>query len=419
MQFIEALRLKSKLFFLFILIAAALIIVAILGSTHINAMKKNIDAVYFGSLVPVIELNEIIQTYNNELSNAIYKSARDELTPDETLLQITHSLKKIDKTYSSYMSHFKRENELEYVEYVAAEIEATKSYFLKIHTKVLEGKDLKKLNINLLEKKVSYINSVLQKLIKYEVDVAQYERGKFLKHYHATMKQVGIVLLFILFAVLVISYYVFSSIQKDHTELQATTRKLKKANKKLENVSYTDVLTGLHNRRYFNYVYERELKRAKRAKSFITFMMLDVDYFKQYNDTYGHIQGDLALQSVAKVLKESLKRPSDYVFRLGGEEFGILLSETDPLSSGKIAAGLCDAIRAEEIEHKGSNAGAFLTFSIGIVCCIADDSLDDELLLSRADETLYKAKKAGRDRFMITTDVSRAVAQTLEEELIA
>ena len=99
----------------------------------------------------------------------------------------------------------------------------------------------------------------------------------------------------------------FKSIQTTHTKLEITTKKLKRANKKLENVSYTDSLTSLHNRRYFNFIYDKEIKRAKREKNYITFMMLDIDYFKQFNDTYGHIEGDYALKSVAKVLKDILK----------------------------------------------------------------------------------------------------------------
>jgi len=419
MQVIETLKLKSKLFFLFVLIALGLIAVAILGTVHINAMKKNIDVVYFGSLIPVVELNEIVYAYNNELSNTIYKSARGEVSPDETLLKIKQSLQSIDKTYLDYMSHFKRDSEMEYAEYVAAEIEMTKNYFLKIYTAVLQGRDLKKINLNLLETKVSSINLVIQKLINYEVDVARYERKIFLKSYNKIMKQLGLFLLLILFGVLAISYSVFRGIQKNHSRLQITTSKLQKANKKLEALSYTDVLTGLHNRRYFNYIYEKELKRAKRVKNYITFMMLDVDYFKQYNDLYGHLEGDAALKSVAKVLKDRLKRPSDYIFRLGGEEFGVLLIDTDESNSARIARELCDSLRAREIKHEGSKAHNFLTISIGVVCCIADEALDDEVLLSRADETLYRAKEAGRDRYIITSNASRAEAQKVEEESIA
>ena len=163
---------------------------------------------------------------------------------------------------------------------------------------------------------------------------------------------------------------VFKSIQRDQTALEVTTKKLKRANKKLENVSYTDSLTGLYNRRYFNLIYDRELKRAKRTHNYITFMMLDIDYFKQYNDTYGHIEGDFALKSVAKVLNDTLKRPGDFVFRLGGEEFGVLLAETSESNSATIARNICDAIRGREIKHKNSKVNEFLTISVGVACCI-------------------------------------------------
>ncbi len=212
-----------------------------------------------------------------------------------------------------------------------------------------------------------------------------------------------------------ISYSVFKSIQADHTKLELVTKKLKRLNKKLENVSYTDSLTSMHNRRYFNLVYSRELKRARRTHSYITFMMLDIDFFKQYNDTYGHIEGDFALKSVAKVLKDTLQRPSDFVFRLGGEEFGVLLTQTDESNSAKLARSICDAVRDRQIKHEGSKANQYLTISIGVVCCVADDALNDEVLLTRADEMLYEAKDTGRDRYIITSNVSEAKTQPIED----
>ncbi|MBN2817095.1 MAG: diguanylate cyclase [Campylobacterales bacterium] len=418
MQFIEALKLKSKLFFLFLLITIGLMTVGVLGTMHINAMKKNIDSLYFGSLIPVTELNDIIQTYNNGLESTLFKASRLELSPDETLRKIEESLKNIEAKWLSYSQRFKRDEELVYMNYAASEIENTNKYFLKLYTYVKKGKSLSSLNINTLEKKIFFVNGVIEKLINYEVSIAQYERKKFLQNYEQTLKQLGIFLVLIILAVLIISYYVFRSIQKDQTQLELATSRLKKANKKLENVSYTDVLTGLHNRRYFNHIYERELKRAKRANNYITFMMLDIDYFKQYNDTYGHLEGDFALKSVAKVLKDRLKRPSDYVFRLGGEEFGVLLSETDESNSAKLARDICDAIKARELKHEGSKISEYVTISIGVVCCIADDALDDEIMISRADEMLYRAKEEGRDRYVITSNVSRAKAQIIEDDVL-
>ncbi len=406
MQFIEALKLRSKLLFLFILITLGLITTAIMGNVHIEMMKKNIDRIYFGSLVPVTELNGIIQTYNNSIFNMLNQSKRLEISPSQTAQELYFALKNINKKWKSYENHFKRDDEKSYVAYANLEIKSINNYFKKIYQVSKNDHSLTKLNMNTLEKKIAFINAVLQKLITYEVDVARYEHKKFLQNYTQGKIQLGTILVAIMLAILSISLYVFRSIQKDQTQLEHTTKKLKLANKKLENVSYTDALTGLHNRRYFNYVYERELKRAKRSISYITFMMLDIDFFKQYNDTYGHVEGDYALKSVAKVLQDTLKRPSDYVFRLGGEEFGVLVTDTDESNSAKLARDICDAIRGRELKHEKSTVNEFVTISIGVVCCMADDALNDEILISRADEMLYEAKKTGRDRYIITSNVS-------------
>ena len=416
MQFIEALKLRSKLLFLFLLITMGLVSVGVMGTTYVNAMKKNIDFLYFGSLVPVTELNEILQKYHNGLADTLYKASRNELSRSETISNLEDSLEDIEKKWHSYMSHFKRDDEMEYVEYTNLEIKSINRYFRQILYAAKNGKDLSRISINTLEKKVSYIHRVLQKLINYEVNVANYERKKFLHTYKSILVQIGIILSVIILGILGILLYVFKSIQKDHTQLEIVAKKLKVANKKLENASYTDSLTGLHNRRYFNFIYDRELKRAKRNNTYITFMMLDIDYFKQYNDTYGHVEGDFALKSVAKVLKDTLKRPSDYVFRLGGEEFGVLLSDTDESSSAKLAREICDAVRARELKHENSKVCEFVTISIGVVCCVADEALDNEVLISRADEMLYEAKESGRDRYIITSNVSVATTKTLSEE---
>ncbi|MBU0721416.1 diguanylate cyclase [bacterium] len=406
MQFIEALKLRGKLFFLFILITIGLFAIGIMGAINIESTKKNVDSLYFGSLIPVTELNEIIQMYHNGLAGTIYKAKTAEISPSQTNAQIQNSIAKIQGLWKSYDSHFKRDTELDYVEYVSLEINSVNEYFQKILQMNMDEKNLKNISLHTLEKNIAHVNSVIQKLVKYEVDVAKYEREKFLKKYSSAIAELTIVLTLIIIGVVVIMYYVFKSIQMDHTKLEITTKKLKRVNKKLENVSYTDTLTSLHNRRYFNLVYDQELKRAKRTHSYITFMMLDIDFFKQYNDTYGHIEGDYALKSVAKVLQDVLKRPSDFVFRLGGEEFGILLTQTDDTNSSKLAQYICDSVREREIKHTASKINKYLTVSIGVVCCIADDALDEDMLISKADKMLYQAKDRGRDRYCITTNVS-------------
>ncbi len=419
MRFIEALKLRSKLFFLFILITLGLVGIGIMGALNVNSMKKNIDALYFGSMVPVTELNEILQLYHGDIANTFYRAKGLELSPSETFAHIDASLKKIEKIWASYENHYKRDNEMEYVTYVASEIKTTNDYFNNLLEVQKIGKDLSVLSTNSIHNEIAHIDAIIQKLIKYEVDIAKFERKKFLQGYDVEIIEIGIVLLLIIITVLLILYLVFSSIQKDQIELESMAKKLRSANKKLETVSYTDSLTTLHNRRYFNLVYDRELKRAKRTHSYITFMMIDIDFFKQYNDTYGHIEGDNALKEVAKTLRDSLHRPSDFVFRLGGEEFGILLTQTDEENSAILAQSLCDAVRARRVEHKASKAHEYLTISVGVVCCVADDALDEDMLISHADKMLYKAKESGRNRFVIDSSVTDVTASnepwTIEE----
>ncbi len=416
MQFIEALKLKSKLFILFIMVTIGLISIGIIGAININSMKKNIDSLYFGSLVPVIELNEILQTYHGNLVTTMYRAKNLQISPDEVNAEIQNSLIKIDKYWKTYESHFKRDEELQYIEYVALEVEAINSYFNKVLLLSKNGKSLKNLSITNLEKHISHIHITIKKLINYEIEVAKYERKSFLKRYHSASLKLGTILVLIVLSLLYISIVVFKSIQSEHTKLEIATKKLKRVNKKLENVSYIDSLTELHNRRYFNLVYSREIKRAKRTNSYITFMMLDIDYFKQYNDTYGHIEGDNALKTVAKVLKCRLKRPGDFVFRLGGEEFGVLLTNTDESNSAALARDINEMIKASEIKHENSKVDKYLSISIGVVCCIADEALEEDVVLSRADEMLYEAKDSGRDGYKITTDISMIKAQKVQEQ---
>jgi hypothetical protein len=212
MKFIEALKLRSKLLFLFILITMGLAIIGVVGAVHIKNMKKSIDAVYFGSLVPVTELNEILHTYNATLSKTIYKSQRLELSLGETASDIENALFNIQRKWKSYSSHFKRDDEKEYVDYTSLEIKAINTYFKKILKHTLAGEDLSKISVNTLETKLFHITAVIEKLTNYEVNMAKYQRKVFLQQYNTTISVIGYALTVIILAILFISYYVFTSI---------------------------------------------------------------------------------------------------------------------------------------------------------------------------------------------------------------
>lgn len=416
MNFIDTLKIRSKLFSIFIILSLSLLLIGIMGAININSMKKKFDALYFGSFVPVNELNTILQTYHDNLVSIAYKAKDMKVSPDEIRSEIKLSIETIEKEWSSYESHFKRDNEIAYVEYAASEIKSTNDFFLSIYRTLGSADDIKNISFDQMEKRVMHAHQVIKKLISYEIDLAKYERKNFLLIYDSSLYKIGAFLFIIIISVMVISYYVLKSIQSDQSALESATKKLKIANRRLESASYTDSLTSLHNRRYFNLLYEREIKRAKRDNKYITFMMLDIDYFKQYNDTYGHMKGDAVLKGVAAVFKEVLKRPGDFVFRLGGEEFGVLLTDTSEINSRTIAANICAAVKELKIDHVASKTDKFLTISIGVACCIADGALDEEVLISKADEMLYAAKEGGRDRYNITTHISVATPHKLEVE---
>jgi len=406
MKYLETLQLKKRLFLLFGFITVGLVILGLIGTVNLKRMKTQVDGLYFGSLVPVTELNNILYIYNASLSPTVYKAKYGLVSNDDVKSQIIVSLSQIKKIWNKYKRQYKTTEEMPYINYTSSEINHVNEYFYKVMLASKKNIDLRKLNISLLEKKVEHISLVVKKLLNYETDVAKMNRNEFRKNYLSTMKTETVLLILIILAILIVTYNIFQSIQKENKKLEFMAKKLQAANKKLESASYTDSLTGLFNRRYFNYIYDREVKRAKRAKKYISFMMIDIDYFKQYNDTYGHIAGDNTLKQVALSIRECFRRPSDFVFRLGGEEFGVLLFGVDEHNSAKLAKELCAKVKAKNIEHKNSKVADIVTVSVGVISCVADESLDEEILIKKADDMLYKAKENGRDQCVITTDVN-------------
>ena len=160
-------------------------------------------------------------------------------------------------------------------------------------------------------------------------------------------------------------------------------------------LSLSDPLTGLPNRRAFDARLTVELSRERRTPNGLALLILDVDFFKPYNDCYGHPAGDIALQAVADVMRQACLRASDLPARIGGEEFTVLLPETDEEGAIEIAERIRQLLRERNIAHKESAAASWVTVSIGIA--LAKDE-SPESLMARADEALYCAKEQGRNR---------------------
>ena len=175
-------------------------------------------------------------------------------------------------------------------------------------------------------------------------------------------------------------------------------KELEKANKKLKELSIKDPLTKIANRRFFSEFYKREWKRALRHNQPISIIMLDIDYFKKYNDSLGHQKGDKVLYQIAKTLNNFTRRAGDLVARYGGEEFIIVLSGTNNTYAFEIAEKIKQKISELKIHHPDSNVSNYLTLSFGISTTIPNKQKDFEDLIKKADDNLYKAKDKGRNR---------------------
>jgi diguanylate cyclase (GGDEF)-like protein/PAS domain S-box-containing protein len=171
--------------------------------------------------------------------------------------------------------------------------------------------------------------------------------------------------------------------------------------KLIEEISITDGLTGIYNRRHFNELFPKVINSAKRNDDLVSFLIMDIDHFKQYNDTYGHQMGDDVLIKVAGAIKESLHRADDHCFRLGGEEFGVVFKADTKEKAEQFANTIKDNIENLHIEHTGNSASSYVTASMGLICKNANEINDADEVYKQGDDLLYTSKKAGRNRVSI------------------
>ncbi len=167
--------------------------------------------------------------------------------------------------------------------------------------------------------------------------------------------------------------------------------------KLVEELSITDELTKIHNRRHFNNIFPKLINSSKRNNELLCFAILDVDFFKLYNDTYGHQEGDKVLISIAHIMVNKLNRADDFSFRLGGEEFGLLFKSNDLTKSINFVKDLKKEIENMKIEHKNSIVSKYVTVSIGVVIKKVKDISSIDNLYKEADDLLYRAKENGRN----------------------
>jgi diguanylate cyclase (GGDEF)-like protein len=191
------------------------------------------------------------------------------------------------------------------------------------------------------------------------------------------------------------------ALQKEIQNRIAAEASLQLANEELKRLAYLDGLTQIANRRRFDEKLDREWRRMKRDRLPLSLILCDVDYFKQYNDTYGHQLGDDCLRYVAKAISSSIKRVSDLAARYGGEEFAVLLPNTDLDGATEVAIEIQTQIKHLQLPHQKSQVSQYVTASFGVASLIPSEAIAPQQLLSNADSALYRAKMDGRDRIAL------------------
>jgi diguanylate cyclase (GGDEF)-like protein len=210
-------------------------------------------------------------------------------------------------------------------------------------------------------------------------------------------------LMFLVLVGLTILYGVKFQQERHHllNELHHVNTQLSQANLQLIDLATLDELTQIANRRYFNVMMEQEWARAERGQYPMALILIDIDHFKAYNDRYGHQAGDGCLRAVAQALKQDVKRSGDLVARFGGEEFVILLPQTDVSGAIHVAKTIQQELATLKLPHEASPTSAYVTLCLGIAVLIPTPNNSIDQLIHEADKALYRAKQQGRNRYQI------------------
>ena len=354
-----------KLILLLVTIILTFFTTIYMFNTQIDKLKLQIDSIFFANLVPVLKLQKVENSYKD-----LIICIKENNNCDRSLF-----IDEIHKNWQYYNKSYKTIEE----KMVVVRVDKAMKNALKVNASIK--------NYKLMLQKINF-------LIAYEIDGAYKERKNFLNDYLSMKNYLLYSLIVLVFiALAIISFIIVSIIKKD--------KDLNYLNKKYKNDSITDAMTKLYNRKHFDTLFDHLPKISKENHWKSAFIMCDIDHFKQYNDTYGHDMGDTTLKEVSKVLKEYFNKEYEYVFRLGGEEFGVLLFDTDLSILEQCLDDINKNIVRLQIEHKNSSCLAFVSISMGAVMYTSKNEYSSKQLYKLADQKLYKSKNSGRNKYTL------------------
>ncbi len=368
-----------------------LLLITLISYEGMGTIKKRLDVVYFGNIVPATKLMTISEMYNKNILNTVHRYQNGLISAKEARLNIQDANDVILDSWHEYSYTYHSPKEQEIVDFADRKITQTMDV-ISLLILLLDTDEKAKVNAIVhgeLYPTVEPVISIVEKLITYEFTLASEEKKRANDIYVDTRN----ILLISLLAVFIIAIAIFIPIMRG---IQKSDKRLRALNDKLTEISITDPLTGLHNRRYFELVVRSELNRARRAGESVAFAMIDIDHFKLYNDHYGHHEGDNALKTVAHAIKSNLKRAGDYAFRLGGEEFAVLVTGIGEESARLFFERLRESVEELGLPHEKNPLGK-TTISVGVSYVDRIDAQSLDQMVKCADASLYKAKHSGRN----------------------
>jgi len=361
-KFLKSTTLKLLLLAFTVLIT--LIVSVFLFNSQIDRLKQQIDSFYFGNLIPIVKLQIITDNFQEIISCKKVKQNCEFKAEQEAIFQ------EWEYYFKSYKNHEER---------IVVDT---------INEEIINSFKENKLNLFMdIVKRIDF-------LIKYETQTAFKQRKVFLDDYEQMKNYLFYnVLLIILLAFTIIIYIILQVIKKD--------KQLTVLNKKYKIDSITDSMTNLYNRKYFDMIFDNMpfISNANNWKC--AFIMVDIDFFKQYNDTYGHDMGDETLKKVANTLKDYFSKKYEFVFRLGGEEFGVVLFDTNENILENCLKTMNSRVLELQIEHKNSKILDIVSISMGAIIYEPNTYISANKLYKLADECLYKSKESGRNKYTI------------------
>jgi len=219
------------------------------------------------------------------------------------------------------------------------------------------------------------------------------EDHSFVNYKDENLKKTIVIIIFVPIMILIVG-----SLKKNY---DIKTIELEKEKEKYKQLSITDYLTGLYNRKYFNEIYMTETNQAILRNEPLSVLLIDIDFFKQYNDSYGHVAGDDCIKKVAKSIFNVVKQPPDFLTRYGGEEFVVICPNTQSDVAKMKAKQILQAVLSLNMQHSRSEIGSYVTVSIGVATSNQSSDFVNFILLDKADQALYFAKNHGRNQVMV------------------